>query len=80
MAMPVPITGAWGEAPDTADPGNLCPDVGYTIPPLPQAVVEKTAEIIDDNNDGQLQPPEVLTMRLPTKPKPILAGMSSWSK
>jgi uncharacterized repeat protein (TIGR01451 family) len=42
------ITGAWGEDPDTAQPGNPYIDAGTTVIPFPVPVVKKSAVIVTD--------------------------------
>lgn len=54
------ITGVWGEDPSKAGAGLPYLDVGYNIPPFPQAVVEKTGAIIDSNGNNLLDPGETL--------------------
>ena len=62
------IMGAWGEDPSKAAAGNPYLDAGYTIPPLPQAVVEKTARVANDpNGNGQLDPGETLQYTITAK-------------
>ncbi|MBX3010174.1 MAG: DUF11 domain-containing protein [Caldilineaceae bacterium] len=62
------LTGVWGEDPSRAQAGNPYLDVGYSIPPLPQAVVEKKAAVVGDSNANQLlDPGEMLEYTLTTR-------------
>ncbi|MCX6049084.1 MAG: hypothetical protein NT075_28620, partial [Chloroflexi bacterium] len=62
------ITGAWGEDPSKAQAGNPYMDVGYTIPPLPQVVLEKTGHVANDSNsNGELDPGETLGYTITAK-------------
>jgi len=59
------ITGAWGEDPKTAAAGTPYLDVGYTIPPLPEVVISKQADLaIDLNSNGQADPGDTLQYTL----------------
>ena len=44
------ITAAWGEDPDTAQPGNPYIDAGTTVIPFPTPLLKKTAVIVNDTN------------------------------
>ncbi|MCL4834230.1 MAG: DUF11 domain-containing protein [Caldilineaceae bacterium] len=51
------ITGAWGQDPAVAKPGNPFLDMGTTVLPFPRAVLEKTAGLLSDNDgDGKVDP------------------------
>ncbi|MFN8440445.1 MAG: SdrD B-like domain-containing protein [Caldilineaceae bacterium] len=64
----VTITGAWGEDPSKASAGNPYMDVGYTIPPLPAPVVEKSATLlIDNNSNGKADPSDTLAYTITVK-------------
>lgn len=55
------ITGAWGEDPSTAKAGNPYLDMGYTIPPLPQAIAEKIAALaVDPGGNSAVDPGDTL--------------------
>ncbi|HNO30139.1 MAG TPA: sortase [Anaerolineales bacterium] len=59
------ITGAWGEDPKTAGAGTPYLDVGYTIPPLPEVIISKQADLaIDLNSNGQADPGDTLQYTL----------------
>ncbi len=48
------ITGAYGEDPASAKAGTPYLDVGYSIPPLPQVVLDKFGALYIDNNSNTL--------------------------
>ncbi|MCW1885552.1 carboxypeptidase regulatory-like domain-containing protein [Luteolibacter flavescens] len=54
------ITGAWGQDPATAGPGNPFLDAGTTIPSFPLPVIRKTSAIAVDNNTVGLSDGDVL--------------------
>lgn len=55
------ITGAWGEDPTKAAAGYPYLDVGYTVSPLPELVLDKTATlVVDANSDGKVGPGDMI--------------------
>lgn len=61
------ITGVWGEDPSKAGAGLPYLDVGFNIPPFPQAVVVKTGGIHDTNGNNLLDPGETLQYTITAK-------------
>lgn len=61
------ITGVWGEDPSTAGAGLPYLDVGYNIPPFPQAVVVKSGFVSDANGNNLLDPGETLQYTITAK-------------
>jgi len=51
------ITGAWGEDPSKASAGTPYIDAGYTIPPLPEVVLNKQSGLAVDVNGNKLVDP-----------------------
>jgi uncharacterized repeat protein (TIGR01451 family) len=59
------ITGAWGEDPTAASAGNPYLDVGYTVPPLPAVVADKTSGLaVDVNANGLVDPGDTLAFTI----------------
>ncbi len=54
------ITAAWGEDPDTAQPGNPYIDAGTTVLPFPVPTLKKTAVIVIDTNSPGLSIGDVI--------------------
>lgn len=61
------ITGVWGEDPSKAGAGLPYLDVGYNIPPFPQAVVVKSGFVNDTNGNNLLDPGETLQYTITAK-------------
>lgn len=61
------ITGVWGEDPSKANAGLPYLDIGYNIPPFPQAVVVKSGAINDTNGNHLLDPGETLQYTITAK-------------
>ena len=54
------ITGAWGQDPATAAPGNPYLDVGYTVLPLPVFYVRKDGTIVGGDGDAYVDAGETI--------------------
>lgn len=64
----VTISGAWGEDPSKASAGTPYLDVGYTLLPLPQPVVVKTAALVVDNNSNtKIDPTDTVAYTITVK-------------
>ena len=64
----VTISGAWGEDPSKASAGTPYLDVGYTLLPLPQPVVVKTAALVIDNNSNtKIDPTDTVAYTITVK-------------
>jgi uncharacterized repeat protein (TIGR01451 family) len=62
------LAGVWGEDPTTASAGSPFLDVGYTIPPLPEVVVQKSMRIYTDvNGNGLVEPGDTLEYTVSAK-------------